>query len=61
MVEHGRVVLHGVTIGPVRLSLKDRTLAHHPTKYRWLGGDANGNVQTVERRWVGWRLSLIHI
>jgi hypothetical protein len=32
---------------PVKLPLKDRTLALVPTRYRWLGGDASGNPQTA--------------
>jgi len=30
---------------PVKLPLKDRSLALYPRPYRWLGGDATGNTQ----------------
>lgn len=32
---------------PVRLPLADRSLALYPAPYRWLGGDATGNPQSV--------------
>lgn len=33
---------------PLKLPLEDRSLILYPTKYRWLGGDATGNGQTVQ-------------
>jgi predicted dehydrogenase len=33
---------------PIKLPLEDRSLTLYPTKYRWLGGDVSGSVQTVE-------------
>ena len=32
---------------PVSLPLKDRSLTLLPSSYRWLGGDASGNPQSV--------------
>ena len=33
---------------PVELPLKDRSLALYPRPYRWLGGDATENPQSLE-------------
>ena len=33
---------------PVKLPLKDRSLALYPRPYRWLGGDATENPQSLE-------------
>ena len=34
---------------PLKLPLEDRSLTLYPTKYRWLGGDQSGRLQTAQK------------
>lgn len=41
---------------PMKLPLEDRAQVLYPVRYRWLGGDASGRVQTVDEaanQWTG--------